>query len=271
MSENSEFLYHYTNATGLIGIINGKKLWATSILHMNDAREDIHGASVVSEFLLKRSQSKSGIEADSLRKFAQQFSDGIGGRFTFSFSLSSDPDSLSQWRGYTPNGGYCIGFRKTALEKVAHRNGFQLRRCEYTKEVQLTEVANVLTPYLENISQWEISDLDARQRCSYIGELTETIRCCLKHDSFSIEKEWRIFGHVNALDPKCKWRANGPYVKPYVELPIDLPGDETLIGQIWIGPGLDYSRSREAIVHLQIGNSLKGIEILPSSSSYRQY
>jgi hypothetical protein len=39
MSEPPPLIYHYTTQAGLLGIIRRRELWASSILHLNDASE----------------------------------------------------------------------------------------------------------------------------------------------------------------------------------------------------------------------------------------
>lgn len=44
-------LYHYTSPAGLIGIVETKRLWASSIQHLNDSTEFKHAASLVDHLL----------------------------------------------------------------------------------------------------------------------------------------------------------------------------------------------------------------------------
>lgn len=47
-------LYHYTSQTGLLGILQTKKLWMTNILYLNDSSEFTHTLDLVKSELTKR-------------------------------------------------------------------------------------------------------------------------------------------------------------------------------------------------------------------------
>lgn len=78
---------------------------------------------------------------------------------------------------------------------------------------------------------------------------------------------------MSARDARCKWRPNGAYVRPYVELPFSDDSNNEKnsgpIGEIWIGPGIDHVRAHDSVVHLFIGAGMKFIDVHRSSSSYR--
>ena len=88
-------LYHYTTASGLIGIIKSRSLWATSHLHLNDLKE-----YKVAERLIRRELAHSKLSANqghlmtALVRKSQQTS--------FVLSFSEDGDLLSQWKAYCP-------------------------------------------------------------------------------------------------------------------------------------------------------------------------
>ena len=47
-------LFHYTDANGLLGILEHKEIWATDALHLNDAQEFKHALSLLQTELIKR-------------------------------------------------------------------------------------------------------------------------------------------------------------------------------------------------------------------------
>lgn len=273
MAELPSILYHYTDAAGLIGILTSKTLWASNLLHMNDSLEDLHGAKVIAEFLRTRATTRTGRERELLLELGESFSRHPGGRFTYAFSLSEKPDVLSQWRGYAPSGGYCIGFFRESIETICKKNGFELHKCEYEKDRQAQIIRNELTPLLDSFTNWELSHADGSHRKAQVALRTEWLRAHFKHVSFQEEAEWRIFGPVAATDSRSKWRPAGPYVRPFVELPYEVgtnpKGNLGPIAEIWIGPGLDYKRAQSAVTHLFIGNGMTHIDVQQSKSPYR--
>ena len=46
-------LYHYTTASGLVGILQSNRLWATSAIFMNDVNELNYGTKFIKDFILE--------------------------------------------------------------------------------------------------------------------------------------------------------------------------------------------------------------------------
>lgn len=147
-------LYHYTNQSGLIGILETQDLYASSYRFLNDAREIYYFrdlASVVllpvfvthtQTFLEKTPKAKEavdlwgGVEAVArrdLNSFLNSLYDvsfsSIGSRnenvhpFVLSFCAHKDEyerdnGQLSQWRGYGAGGGYAIEFDTNKLSDL---------------------------------------------------------------------------------------------------------------------------------------------------------
>ena len=136
-----EDLYHYTDGGGLLGILDNCTLWATHAAYLNDAEETVYGLeNVVRE--LKRLGREFSIPPElndneiwppvaqnavirwltlkviialvqTLAKDRVSFLQGYAGPFVT--CLSEQRDQLSQWRGYSGEGGYAIRFDAEAL------------------------------------------------------------------------------------------------------------------------------------------------------------
>ncbi len=240
---------------------------------MNDSQEDVHGAGVVASLLMKRARARAGAEHRLLIELAQSLEGQPGGRFTYAFSLSENPDVLSQWRGYAPQGGYCIGFFREGIEDVCREQNFLLRRCVYDPAEQTQIASDEMVPLLDSYADWDLDYAAGNHRKAEIARHTERFRPYFKQASFQEESEWRIFGPVSANDSRSRWRTAGPYVRPYVELPFKMSpnpkGNPGPVAEIWVGPGLDFRRAERAIVHLFIGNGMAHIGVHSSASSYR--
>ncbi len=94
-----EFLYHYTSNDVLLKVINGKNLWFTHALHMNDSEEFAHGMKLFKSALdtLELKEVDKGW-LDRIRKFFDdEMADPTGQPYIF--SMTEEPDQLSQWRG----------------------------------------------------------------------------------------------------------------------------------------------------------------------------
>jgi hypothetical protein len=96
-----DLLHHYTNQTGLLGIIQTKSIWASKIQYLNDTSEFFHGLSIASQLLTSHEKSASddsfARHCAALRSHLKR----IEGINVFVVSLSASEDLLSQWRAYS--------------------------------------------------------------------------------------------------------------------------------------------------------------------------
>lgn len=102
----NQTVFHYTNAQGLLGIVRGHKLWASSTLALNDLSEVRYGIEVVAEAVAGRAGGASATLQQMLDR------ENFAGLTLQShvLSASSDGDSLSQWVAYAGALGYAIEF-----------------------------------------------------------------------------------------------------------------------------------------------------------------
>jgi hypothetical protein len=112
-------IYHYTNYTGLQGIIQSGKLWFSDIVGLNDPSELRHGLKVAIDVLKSRmdaSRPEIATFASQLERFDVDAGIEAAGHF-FICCFSGDGDDLGQWRAYADDGrGYALGFETGALE-----------------------------------------------------------------------------------------------------------------------------------------------------------
>jgi hypothetical protein len=123
-------LYHYTNSTGLKGILETSSLWATDADFLNDAQELQFGRLQLCDALIAQAESLHprdliGYSADSSRAaILRSAVDYLRRGDVISRSRAEQvyvacfcdhDDLLSQWRGYGSSGGYAIGFRSESL------------------------------------------------------------------------------------------------------------------------------------------------------------
>ena len=271
-----ECLYHYTDAAGIVGIAQVRMFWASGLRYMNDSLEDKFADRQAAEFIRKRASRMEVNEQQrtGMNQVADNVEEDNSQQYTFAFSMSEEPDLLSQWRGYTPNGGYSIGFLFEYIEKIAEQNNFTLAKCVYDVDDCERLIAEKIESYLDSIQDWVVCENESRKIADKVSDLVFPLRPILKHESFAEEREWRIFGYVSNTDPRCKWRASGPYVHPYVELPFqiwrNMKGNIGPIDTIWIGPGIDAKRANEAIGHLMHGCGMSPQRYCHSASPFRR-
>lgn len=116
---------------------------------------------------------------------------------TYTVSLTSQKDSLEQWRAYCPrSGGVALGFPVSHLRKVASEQGFLLTPCVYDTHTHRSIV--------EQIVQFHLAAWDKRRPLdspregisshlvhAFIADL-DRFAPLLKHSSFAAEREWRL-------------------------------------------------------------------------------
>lgn len=228
---------------------------------------------MVAKYMYEISKHSTGVGKAHLVEMGHRLRAAQGGSFRCAFCLSEEPDLLSQWRGYTPNGGYAIGFRTEVLEAVAGRHGLQLSPCLYREKDQFGALAPALAPVMASYSHWEINEAEWQRRFNQISQASEPVRSVVKHPSFAEEREWRIHGSVQATDPRSKWRPSGEYIRPYVEIALHEDGGRDTgraVSEIWIGPGGDALRANAALTHMIIGLRLEMPTIRFSESPLRR-
>ena len=148
LAEAHPELFHYTNAKGLIGIIESQSIWATHYAYLNDSEEIRHFLkhrlptllrTIVNQYLDKLLEKGSIKQSDIDRQggrnevvdsFIQEtqdanekilLKDALAEPYIASFCTTSGLEKsvcdqvtqhglLSQWRGYGHEGGYAIVF-----------------------------------------------------------------------------------------------------------------------------------------------------------------
>jgi len=211
MAKNPDYLYHYTTAEGLIGIVQRREIWATDIFYMNDRSEFRHGLDLASKCLLsKEAREKHGDEAKRIAEGLETLGPGAIGFKLFICCFSQDRDNLDQWRAYCPRGGYAIGFPFDRLKVCLSDPNVWLRQCIYSKKKQRAMMKKRVGK-------------PGRAPNDLITDLVnESMRC--KHAAFQREKEWRLVhstsytGDSDALFTKYCFRSHNGRVIPYAKV-----------------------------------------------------
>lgn len=179
-------LFHYTTASGLVGILSTGQIRGTAYYCANDESELASGKGVlqplfrvVTEELIRAKDDrvqtfwKRGVD---VRQYAEHFEQQIVGmalsRLCAFITCFCKPTSkedfyhglLSQWRGYGENGGYALHFsRKKLVAAIEHANkseglDYKLQDVHYTVNNSLRESVLVhrdafVSAYLEHLDE----------------------------------------------------------------------------------------------------------------------
>jgi hypothetical protein len=200
-SQGPNHLYHYTGPSGAIGILKSQTLWAGRPADMNDASEQALAQRLALEMLSQlqfppRSYGEGMVQYAIERLSGFWRTERTASR-TYTVSLTSQKDSLEQWRAYCPrSGGVALGFPMSHLRKVAAAQGFLLTPCVYDAHTHRAIVEQVVQFHLEVWDKRRPLD-SPRQGISshlvraFIADL-DRFAPLLKHSSFAAEREWRL-------------------------------------------------------------------------------
>lgn len=227
-------LYHYTSASGLLGILQSQKVWGTESTYLNDSLEIKYGLTLAAEVLdeyLKSSDDINQAVINRTKIRLKYLSDEI-----YIACFSEKGDMLSQWKGYGNYGsGFSIEF--TASEFFKKKRKFPYANISFKKVVYETEQQReILKNEIDYVLKYVHDKLDMNDD-DFVNDLVNCaafsiayfIKLCayrFKHPSFSEESEWRAI-LVNAswdIDAEAavavKFRTAGEEIIPYVDLDI---------------------------------------------------
>lgn len=271
-------IYHYTEPSALLGILESQEIWLTDYAYLNDSKEVEHGLALSRTILENYSRahdSDSGLS--TIVDAARDEMNRIDGRRFAVACFSAKGDSLPQWRAYGPLaigfsvGGPTFGYAPEAI----------IDRVVYDHDIQYRQVLITVHEHIEAVSidrQIGRSDDPELLGAVLAGRLVQRIGF-FKDRSFSEEQEVRYCfvedANTNAklsfpVAPK-RFRSRGKSIVPYLgssdiiyrdEMCAEPPPSARLpIAEVVIGPGdstsilargvrelLDYHGYRDAIV-----------------------
>lgn len=261
-THQDEVVYHYTNLSGLLGISDSRKIWATNLNYMNDAQEITYGLELFLGLIgLDIGRSKSNIELQLLK----YFKDWLGNiksrpHHIFAISLTKQGNLLSQWRGYTSLGkGVSIGFHKERLFSLLKRENFEAYEIIYDFKVQTENLQKIYDQikldYMEFVAakaQLDNSNFE-KVTLEFLSSYTEQILielCRLKNPAFAEEQEIRLISKYfkSYIDPAIKFRESKTMLVPYIEF--DLAGindNNRLFREVIVGPAPNFGLAYAAI------------------------
>ncbi|WP_428394453.1 DUF2971 domain-containing protein [Lichenicoccus sp.] len=141
---DSHLIWHYTNFTGVKGILEKGDIWLNETTYMNDrdelratrerAREIAVGRAAMLGTHDKRyiidPEGTAGRVAERVRTMEAAF-DRPALENVFVASFSRRDNVLSQWRAYCPAGGAALGFDRENLCRGLEAVGIKLADCSY--------------------------------------------------------------------------------------------------------------------------------------------
>jgi Protein of unknown function (DUF2971) len=302
VSSPPPILFHYTTLAGACGIATSKRLWASSIRHLSDSTEFTYAHDVLREALEEATRGQPAeisatveyllrdLDVSAIQSVLN-FSGALGA--TYVLSLSAEPDKLSQWRAYSPGGGYALGFRTAALLAIARHQGFNLIQCSYDRTGHLLDAQAIASTILSRIQQLPPMVLQTAHGSSAIPgkdllvqqhiypirrEMLSDIQRkapAWKHPAFHEEAEWRLV----SLHPRTdvKFRVGRTSIVPYVEIKLNEPeetqvnGLTAVLANSFVGPCPEPELAVGTLSHLFEVQKISCPQYTISPTPYRQW
>jgi len=261
-SSKPDQLYHYTNADGILGIIESRVIRATHIDCLNDASEGRYAHALLTEELLRRRhqllatvrENPKNPHARAVLAFNERLQElvphALGELGGYVACFCEHGNLLSQWRAYGPQGGYALGFPFQTLAFV-HRPGIvSLERVVYDLATQRRIISDVLDCADTHLAGQVAAGLTesqlravADEAASDMWSFTFAALVAFKDPAFSEEREWRLTVHqpwpsAERLRLRPRFRARQNRVVPFVD--VDLSVKQRLpLRSLRLGPGHD--------------------------------
>lgn len=268
-------LYHYTNTKGFLGIVESRKLWASSVHCLNDALEYRYAFDFLRGYCNDANPFPAEITRAVLRALGGDEWRGVELQSRFVASFSEVRDDLSQWRAYgRPAPGFSIGFDSGALESVSKKLGFQLVPCVYDGVRQTEQVTELIRSVLEgpgiDPSPPGMFELTANEIIAGMIDIASHF----KHPKFEGEVEWRLISKsIPSNSSDIKYREGVSLVVPYLEIKLASEPKGIPVREVFVGPspiqGIACVTAFDALA--AYGCDLTPADVKPSGVPFRDW
>ncbi len=261
-------VWHYTDAAGAIGMMTEGRVRATSVLCLNDEAEFHYGERLVHELIegilgsgqLEPYQEAHLVEVESSLK-------SVLDRYPlFIFCASEAEDSLGQWRGYSADPGYSLGFSvqdlvvldrhspPRSLDPLPHlaprwgrvlyeknaQHQLLLRGLSYCAAAASRDDSNgspaTSEPPVPPTNASGAEDVYGGYRPENAAATLMSLLVFCKHPSFADEQEVRLVATSPPDSRAVEFRQSRFGVTPFVSLGVPPPEAE---GRVWTAPLCD--------------------------------
>jgi hypothetical protein len=212
-----EFLYHYTTAAGLCGIVADGAIRATNFSFLNDLSEVEHGRRVADQVLkVKRQRSSAAARQLTDRIIASFNVETVSEVYVACFTTLAD--DLSQWRAY---GGsiaerYALGFDAHALDLVggALPNG-RFARVLYDEAEQRARLKRVLAKAFAFVEGQHLLPAALDVVAAETAKRMARVLPVFKNDAYKREEEWRVILWQSPDDETPQFDTSRGVLRPY--------------------------------------------------------
>ena len=214
-------VFHYTSASGVIGILDSKEMWATNVSFLNDANELVEAANVAKNIIENMINRGGYLDQELTLLHAMKKIAGSAPRRYYVCSFSEVGDSLLHWRAYCPTlGGYAIGFPAKHLSKLATEQGWYFVKCVYDNNEKYRIISEIIDSFIHDFrkqgSQPVVGNEQVKHLSWQFAQYLAQIGATIKHGAFSSEAEWRIISpRIHDEDARIGFRSRLAGIVPY--------------------------------------------------------
>jgi hypothetical protein len=209
-SPTPEFVYHYTDGSGLKGIFESGHLWSTDIFDLNDISEIRHGVGFALELLGRAALDMRNPQR--VRAFLSDIKENLTGRIEssshyFVCCFSTCADDLGQWRAYADDGhGYALGFETHPLERLFYYLDPQTNATfplSYDDAVLHDMQSRLVTQALELATKFHAAMIAEDWKRLAVSLSVHIVHCSLyfKHRGYRNEEEYRFLTVLRGDQP----------------------------------------------------------------------
>src|ERR1035438_7607556 len=226
-------LFHYTNATGLLGIVRSRSLWATHFQSMNDPSEMRYGMNLAHGLINALVDQGPKKKVQFLRGAAKCLGNAFArGATPYVVSFSDDGRLPKQWKEYGDGGaGFSIAF-DLARSSNLFGEGTSVLKITYDAAVQGDILSSTIEEFWNVFQEWELRcgqhefalpsaphEYSLESHCqSQLVSLLLTECVAFKNPSpYRGEQEWRLARFSPGGSP-LRFRSGPRGIVPYIEL-----------------------------------------------------
>jgi|GEM_PF-2659002 len=247
-------LCHYTDISGIKGILETNNLWLTDKNFMNDKLESNYSKELLISCLKERNTC---ITMEECNKYLDHY---FNNEIDYVFSFSTEIDAIHQWNYYGGQAGYCLVYSSSEIINAIVKNNFQVIHglVIYDYESQ----KSIVQDYLSVIDEWKMN----KDNPEYFNfkRFENSLRMQLgrfKQHNHSCEKEYRIIVHSKNEQIRIR---NGYFI-PYIEIDVS----EVNPAKIIVSPKLETDLAIEGIRRYLKCINRTNIVVEPSSLQIR--
>lgn len=251
-------IYHYTNISGFMGIMQSKELWATNTDYLNDKMECRQAwqdcIKIVEGTLVEKTARNNILPLEVRESIEDEMKSKIDNIYSISFC--EEGDLLSQWRGYGGKGGISIGF--TVFEDSKDVIG-EKRPNLYSVIYDMEECNTVLKDIVdiacenENRHKYTVADETAnyyKNMAKSICDVVRYIAPVIKNKGFREEKEIRYIWRDDQ-SRTIYFREKNGIIVPYIKCGLEDSKNKELsflvIDDIIVGPQVNQIKVADSI------------------------